>query len=193
MNGGPGPAIRSLSLSMLQESSSKTLKLAHLYALDHIIQTIYTLKFARHYWYENPHDGERIINSQAQRDLIDLAISRGEVSRDRPEDIAEIAYGLWQREKGFAAFVLFLAWCVKVSRSSLNPSLPGTLMHSLCRSTSYLFCIRTPPISARRPTTPSPSHPPTPNPASTLRPMSGHQPLLANPLIRIIKDPSTTG
>lgn len=97
-----------------QESSSKVLKLSHLYVIDHVIQTFYTLGFARHYWYEVPHDGRRVVNSQAQEDLIRLAVSRGEVSDKMPDNIAEIARGLWEKEEGTARVVLFLSWLIKV-------------------------------------------------------------------------------
>jgi hypothetical protein len=91
------------------------LKLCHLYVVDHIIQTVYTLGFARHYWYEVPHDGRRVANSKAQEDLIRLAVSRGEVSDKMPDNIAEIARGLWEKEEGFALMVLFASWLIKVS------------------------------------------------------------------------------
>ncbi|KAJ9112806.1 hypothetical protein QFC20_002134 [Naganishia adeliensis] len=96
------------------ESSSKVLKLSHLYIVDHVIQTFYTLGFARHYWYEVPHDGRRVVNSQAQEDLIRLAVSRGEVSDKMPDNIAEIARGLWEKEEGTARVVLFLSWLIKI-------------------------------------------------------------------------------
>ncbi|KAJ9098459.1 hypothetical protein QFC19_006326 [Naganishia cerealis] len=95
------------------ESSAKVLKLTHLYVIDHIVQTIFTLGFARHYWYEVPHDGRRVVNSQAQEDLIRLAVSRGEVSDKMPDNIEEIARGLWEKEEPFAKVVLFLAWAIK--------------------------------------------------------------------------------
>lgn len=88
--------------------------------IDHIIQTIYILGFARHYWYEVPHDGRRVVNSKAQEDLIRLAVSRGEVSDKMPDNIAEIARGLWEKEEPFARVVLFLVWLVKVSVGRLQ-------------------------------------------------------------------------
>lgn len=100
--------------AVADESTHKCLKLAHLYALDHVVQTIYALRFARHQWYEIPHDGARSFNSQAQKDLVDLAISRHEIPAERPSNTAEIAHGLWEQEKGFTAFVLILAWLLKI-------------------------------------------------------------------------------
>jgi hypothetical protein len=98
-----------------QESSSKVLKLAHLYAIDHILQTLYTAHFALEY-INAPHDGRRVINSQAQKDLIDLAISRGEISGEGDgEDAARLAQTLWKQERGTAGAVVVLAWLIKVS------------------------------------------------------------------------------
>lgn len=108
-----------VTLAVNKESSSRVLKLCHLYVIDHIIQTVYTLGFARYYWYEIPHDGRRVANSKAQEDLIRLAVSRGEVSDKMPEDIAEIARGLWEKEQGFAMMVLFASWLIKVSSRRL--------------------------------------------------------------------------
>jgi hypothetical protein len=113
-----------LNGSRSQESSHKVLKLSHLYLLDHLIQTLYTLGFARHYWYEVPHDGRRVVNSRAQEDLIRLAVSRGEVSDTMPDNIAEIARGLWEKEEGTARVVLFLAWLIKVSSRCFDSSRP---------------------------------------------------------------------
>ena len=120
---------------MTQESSSKTLKLAHLYALDHLVQTLYALRFARHQWYEIPHDGARTFNSQAQKDLVDLAISRHEIPAERPSDTARIAHGLWETEKGFTAFVLVMAWFLKVGLKALNGNSAVCLNESLNRLT----------------------------------------------------------
>lgn len=111
---------RSITFASIQESSSKVLKLCHLYVIDHIIQTVYTLGFARHYWYEVPHDGRRVANSKAQEDLIRLAVLRGEVSDKMPDNIAEIARGLWEKEEGFAMMVLFASWLIKVSSYRLS-------------------------------------------------------------------------
>ncbi len=101
-----------VSLPPPQEASSKILTLAHLYTLDHVIQTLYTLHFGFAYW-SSPHDGRSVINSQAQKDMIDLAISRGEVAADR-EGGEALALGLWKQERGTAALVLVAASLIKV-------------------------------------------------------------------------------
>jgi hypothetical protein len=98
-----------------QESTSKTTRFSHLYAIDHVIQTLYALSFARHQWFGVSHDGARGDLSVAQQDLVDLAIRRGEIPAQRPSDTAAIAHGLWEQEKTFIGFVLIVAWLVKVS------------------------------------------------------------------------------
>lgn len=105
-----------------QENSSRTLRLAHLYLFDHALQTLFTLYFANVYWYGTPHDGRRIINSQAQQDLIDLAISRGEVPAEREYDVQAVAEGLWRQERTTAAICLVGIWLIKVRLPSLNAS-----------------------------------------------------------------------
>jgi len=97
-----------------EESSSRSLTLAHLYTFDHILQTLYTLNFANYYWYGVAHDGMRIANSPAQQALIELAISRGEITAGRSEDIAALAQQLWTKERGTAALVLILIWFMKI-------------------------------------------------------------------------------
>lgn len=100
---------------LVQENTSRTLRLAHLYLFDHLLQTLFTLHFAYIYYYATPHDGRRIINSQAQQDLIDLAISRGEVPAEREYDVKLVAEGLWRQERTTAAVCLVGIWSIKVS------------------------------------------------------------------------------
>ncbi|WVN88124.1 uncharacterized protein L203_103325 [Cryptococcus depauperatus CBS 7841] len=101
------------------ETAAPTILVSHLYALDHIILSLFHYIFYRHYWYTVPHDGRRTINSQAQQDLIDLAVSRGEVQGKIDGEGAEelrktLAGKIWQGEKGFAVWVLILGWALKV-------------------------------------------------------------------------------
>lgn len=91
------------------------LKLAHLFALDHIIQTLYATVFAEEQWFGVPHDGARMYNSQAAKDMVDLAISRNEIPAERPENTAAIARDLWEQEKGFTAIVLLFSGLLKVN------------------------------------------------------------------------------
>ncbi|WWD17469.1 hypothetical protein CI109_101910 [Kwoniella shandongensis] len=103
------------------ESAHPTLLLSHLYALDHLIVTIFHYIFYLTYWYSVPHDGRRTINSQAQQDLIDLALSRGEIrqpTEDQSEALDELRVALageiWEAEKGFAVWTLVIGWFVKI-------------------------------------------------------------------------------
>lgn len=73
------------------------------------------------YW-NLPHDGQRVINSEAQQALIDLAVSRGEVDDPRgttemPGERARIGRMVWSDERGFAVGLLVLGFAVKVGHS----------------------------------------------------------------------------
>lgn len=85
--------------------------------------------FFYNYWYIQKHDGQRDLNSQAQKDIFELAVSRGEVSAsdaDNSEATAQIRAGLaqqiWNQEKGYALGVIFLGFLLKVSLSELERS-----------------------------------------------------------------------
>ncbi|KAK8864234.1 hypothetical protein IAR55_001480 [Kwoniella newhampshirensis] len=103
------------------ETASPTLLLSHLYALDHLIVSVFHYIFFETYWYSVPHDGRRTINSQAQQDLIDLALSRGEIRQptaDQTEALDELRVALagdiWEAEKGFAVWTLVAGWLLKI-------------------------------------------------------------------------------
>lgn len=104
-----------------QESSAPTLLLSHLYSLDHIIVSLFHYIFYLHYWYTVPHDGRRTINSQAQQDLINLALSRGEITEPTGESgqsadelRTALAGEIWERERGFAVWTLLAGWILKI-------------------------------------------------------------------------------
>lgn len=104
-----------------QESSAPTLLLSHLYSLDHIIVSLFHYIFYLHYWYTVPHDGRRTINSQAQQDLINLALSRGEITEPTGESGQSsdelrmaLAGEIWERERGFAVWTLLAGWILKI-------------------------------------------------------------------------------
>ena len=65
--------------------------------------------FAIAWWYWNPHDGKRIANSAAQKEMME---SGGPAMTD--EERASLAQQIWNKEKGFAAFVLIVGWLLKV-------------------------------------------------------------------------------
>jgi hypothetical protein len=104
-----------------------------LFVLDHLIQSFFHFIFYQHYWYVIPHDGRRILNSQAQQDLVDLAVSRGEIpdpasGKDTPgaDDVRKALAGeIWSQEKVFAGWTLFFGFLLKASpklRSMVSPS-----------------------------------------------------------------------
>ncbi|ORY32539.1 Inositolphosphorylceramide synthase subunit Kei1-domain-containing protein [Naematelia encephala] len=103
------------------ESANPTLLVAHLYTLDHLIQSVFHYIFFHRYWYELAHDGQRSTNSRAQQDIIDLAISRGEVLAPSGEDAdgmdelrAALAGEIWRREKVYAVWVIIFGFFLKV-------------------------------------------------------------------------------
>ncbi|KAL7421769.1 hypothetical protein Q5752_003540 [Cryptotrichosporon argae] len=105
------------------ESTSQSLLVAHLYTLDHAVQSLAHYLFFRHYWYAVPHDGRRVSNSQAQQDLIDLALSRGEIAQAETggaggvamdELRAALAGEIWRQEKGYAVATLLFGWLIKL-------------------------------------------------------------------------------
>jgi hypothetical protein len=103
-----------------QETSYKTLIVAHLYALDHVILQVFHYIFFYTYWYINSHDGKRLLNSQAQKDIVELAVSRHEVepidtTGANDEHRAALALDIWNHEKGYALGVVFLGFLMKVS------------------------------------------------------------------------------
>lgn len=99
------------------------LLLSHLYILDHLISTLYTLLFAIVWWVYIPHDGRRVSNSAAQAAMVALAKSRGDIAPAEldmdDEDRALAAAGVWGHEKTFAVAVLLACWVLKVRPVSL--------------------------------------------------------------------------
>lgn len=80
--------------------------------------TITHYGFFSAYW-ALPHDGRRIINSDAQQALIDLAVSRHEIAdpasgRETDAHRARVGREVWEAERGFAVGVLLLGFAVKV-------------------------------------------------------------------------------
>jgi len=103
------------------ETSTPTILVAHLYTLDHLIQTLFHFVFYEHYWYGIPHDGRRTANSQAQLDLINLAASRGEILDPSSQDSegldelrAALAGEIWSKEKVYAVWILIGGFFLKM-------------------------------------------------------------------------------
>ncbi|CAK9786177.1 DUF1753-domain-containing protein [Cutaneotrichosporon oleaginosum] len=103
------------------ESSQKVLLVAHLYVLDHVIQQVFHYLFFYNYWYIQKHEGQRDLNSQAQKDIFNLAVSRNEVSAsdaNPSEADAQLRAGqamqIWNHEKGYALGVIMLGFLFKI-------------------------------------------------------------------------------
>jgi hypothetical protein len=107
-----------LTVVVSQENSTRVFLLSHLYILDHLVSTLYTLLFALVWWLYIPHDGRRVSNSPAQAAMVALAKARGDIALSElemdDEDRAEVASVLWGQERAFAVGVLVVCWFLKV-------------------------------------------------------------------------------
>lgn len=119
--GATPPSLLNLVLTDAQESSTPSTTVAHLYTLDHLLQTLFHYLFYLDYWYNIPHDGRRNANSQAQQDLINLAASRNEIIDPATQETAgmdelrkALAGEIWRTEKVFAGWTLVVGFFVKV-------------------------------------------------------------------------------
>ncbi|KAF8328368.1 uncharacterized protein EI90DRAFT_3017681 [Cantharellus anzutake] len=99
---------------VFQEDAKRTFYFAHAFLADHLLNTIWTLFFAVAWWYWNPHDGKRIANSAAQKEVME---SGGPAMTD--EERATQAQQIWNKEKGFAAAILITGWLLKIYFASL--------------------------------------------------------------------------
>lgn len=100
--------------AIAQEDPKRTFYFAHAFLADHLLNTIWTIFFAVAWWYWNPHDGKRIANSAAQKQVME---SGGPAITD--EDRTRQAQQIWNKEKGFAATVLIVGWLLKIYFASL--------------------------------------------------------------------------
>lgn len=91
-----------------EEDGSKTLVYGHLFAFDHLVSTVYTAWFGVVWYAFTPHDGRRVANSDAQKEML------GDVVMDDATRI-RAAEAIWKSERGFSAAVLVLGWLIKVS------------------------------------------------------------------------------
>jgi len=94
-----------------EENAKQTLYFAHLFFVDHMFSTAWTLFFAVVWWAYTPHDGRRVANSAAQE-----AIRQGAGVNHTMSDaqLAIAATLLWHEEKGVAAAVIVLFWLAKI-------------------------------------------------------------------------------
>jgi len=100
------------SSSRLQENGPKSLIYAHLFALDHLVGTLYTALFAAIWYLYTPHDGRRIANSDAQKAMMGNNTGTGLDDAGR----VEAAMGVWKSERGFSGAVLLIGWMLKASK-----------------------------------------------------------------------------
>lgn len=110
-----------------EENPNQVLTYAHLFTLDHMISTFWTLLFAFDWYLFTPHDGRPTTNqSSHQVGLMDL-IESIESQYRTPEQMAKLhhdqltpqqkalsAERIWAEEKSFAAGVLAFGWLVKI-------------------------------------------------------------------------------
>ncbi|KAI6001251.1 Inositolphosphorylceramide synthase subunit Kei1-domain-containing protein [Pisolithus albus] len=94
-----------------EENPKHTLYFSHLFFLDHVLSTIWTLFFAVVWWVYTPHDGRRQANSPAQEAIRESA----NVSHPMTDaQLAAAANILWHEEKGTAVAVIVLSWLAKI-------------------------------------------------------------------------------
>ncbi|KZV92367.1 DUF1753-domain-containing protein, partial [Exidia glandulosa HHB12029] len=93
------------------EDPKRTLYFAHIFLLDHLLSTTWTVFFGVLWWVYTPHDGKRQANSKAQQDLAKLA----NVSMPLTDEEREIAaMQIWNKEKGFAMTLIIVGWLAKI-------------------------------------------------------------------------------
>lgn len=125
-----------------QEDPRRVLYFAHMFFLDHLFSTCWTVFFGIVWWVYTPHDGRRVANSDAQRNMMDGA-SGHEGHNMTAEERAQAALGIWNKEKGFAAAVLITGWLIKVGSYlpiQAEPDLMSLLEDLFC-SPHILLCI----------------------------------------------------
>jgi len=60
------------------------------------------------------------VNSEAQKQLFDVANDILDIPELSPDERHRIAMDLWNKEKGHAAAVIIIGWLLKVSRAWLH-------------------------------------------------------------------------
>ncbi|KAH0836434.1 hypothetical protein J3R83DRAFT_8039 [Lanmaoa asiatica] len=80
-----------------EENAQQTLYFAHLFFVDHMFSTAWTLFFAVAWWVYTPHDGRRVVNSAAQEAI---RLGAGVNHTMDESQSATAANILWDEEKG---------------------------------------------------------------------------------------------
>lgn len=97
------------------EDPDKTLIMAHIYLMDHIASTLWTVFFSVAWWSFTAHDGKRVTNSPAQEEVAAGGASYGHHPPILSETLrAKAALELWNEEKNFAAGIIFAGWFIKL-------------------------------------------------------------------------------
>jgi len=84
---------------------------AHAFICDHLLSSLWLAFFSINWWVYTEHNGERAINSEAQKELIDVAIDIPDLT---PDERHRIAQELWNTEKGHAAAFIIIGWILKI-------------------------------------------------------------------------------
>ncbi|GAA5864807.1 hypothetical protein JCM8547_009238 [Rhodosporidiobolus lusitaniae] len=142
------------------ENGPSTLLYAHLFALDHLLSTLWTAFFAVVWYAWVPHDGRRVANSDAQKAMMGGSQTTGAMT---DEARAAAASEVWSGERGFSAFVLVVGWFIKVYfililysfalhlRHNTYPSLPLSARNSVPSSKYGSSTSSSSPHPSRRP------------------------------------------
>ncbi|KAJ7576908.1 Inositolphosphorylceramide synthase subunit Kei1-domain-containing protein [Mycena floridula] len=95
-----------------EEDPKQTFYFAHLFFADHVVSTSWTVFFAVVWWFQTPHDGQRQVNSDAQRDIIRVAPK--DIHQYTPDERRIAAMTIWDHEKGMAFAIILISWLSKI-------------------------------------------------------------------------------
>jgi len=115
-----------------EENPKHMLYFAHIFFADHILNTIWTVYFAVHWWLYTPHDGRRNANSPAQQALIDGYIGEHQTMSEAERTAA--ALRVWRSEKAQALTIIILGWIIKFYFAALLYSFAHHLRRGTYRS-----------------------------------------------------------
>ncbi|KAI9434543.1 Inositolphosphorylceramide synthase subunit Kei1-domain-containing protein [Russula earlei] len=114
------------------EDPKHMLYFAHIFFADHVLNTIWTVYFAVHWWLYTPHDGRRNANSPAQQALIDAYIGEHQSMSEAERTAA--AERVWRAEKAQALTIIILGWLIKFYFAALLYSFAHHLRRGTYRS-----------------------------------------------------------
>ncbi|KAI0306113.1 Inositolphosphorylceramide synthase subunit Kei1-domain-containing protein [Multifurca ochricompacta] len=114
------------------ENPKHMLYFSHVFFADHVLNTIWTVYFAVHWWLYTPHDGRRNANSPAQQALIDGYIGQHQTMSEAERVAA--AERVWRSEKAQALTIIILGWLIKFYFAALLYSFAHHLRRGSYRS-----------------------------------------------------------